>query len=217
MANNVYSLVLSGEVVAAVDVLAAQQGCSRSALVNQVLAEYASVSSPQQRQRQTLAALQNAAFAAGMRASSVSGGSITLRTALRYKYNPALNYTIEVRDGDEYLGRLRVHVRSQNEGLLTYFQHFFDLWWSLEQKHLDNPPQRTECRVDEKRYTRTLRRPAVQVEEAQTGEMIADYITLLDGCLKAFFGNLDDARNAVAETERAYLTHLAGAGPTAEL
>ena len=40
MKKSVYSLVLSDDVVAAVDRTAYQQGVSRSAMINQILAEY---------------------------------------------------------------------------------------------------------------------------------------------------------------------------------
>ena len=40
MKRNAYSLILMDDVVAAVDRLAAQQGTSRSNLINQILAEH---------------------------------------------------------------------------------------------------------------------------------------------------------------------------------
>lgn len=208
MSGTVYSLVLSSEVVQAVDALAAQQGLSRSALVNHVLAEYASVASPQQHRRDILAALQAETAQVGFRAQAQSSGSLTLRTALSYKYNPALNYTVELRSGVGEWGQLRVSLRSQNEELLTYFRHFFRVWHSMEQKNLPTPPQGAMAKLEPKRYLRTLRAPVEKLEGEQAGQAIAAYISLMDRCMKTFFRNLDDAKKAISETENQYTKQL---------
>ena len=46
MKKNLYSLTLSDDVVREVDALAHRMGTNRSALVNQILAEYVSVPTP---------------------------------------------------------------------------------------------------------------------------------------------------------------------------
>ena len=46
MKRNAYSLILMDDVVAAVDRLAAQQGTSRSNLINQILAEHVCCTTP---------------------------------------------------------------------------------------------------------------------------------------------------------------------------
>ena len=52
MNRSVYSLVLSDDVVEAVDRLAYQQNTSRSALINQILAEAVSFVTPEMRMRE---------------------------------------------------------------------------------------------------------------------------------------------------------------------
>lgn len=47
--ENLYSLTLSDDVVREVDALAHRMGTNRSALVNQILAEYVSVPTPERR------------------------------------------------------------------------------------------------------------------------------------------------------------------------
>ena len=49
MKKNLYSLTLSDDVVREVDALAHRMGTNRSALVNQILAEYVSVPTPERR------------------------------------------------------------------------------------------------------------------------------------------------------------------------
>lgn len=207
MGKNVYSLVLSDEVVEAIDVLATRQGFSRSALINHVLAQYASLQTPEHRMRQTIAATQSAADGAGFRGDVSSGGTLTLRTALKYKYNPALNYVVQLWDEDGQLGQLRVGLRSQNQILLDYFRQFFDLWCALENQHLPQPPPAGHSTVEEKRYARTLRKGEEKSTE-NTGEIIANYVQLMDGCMRIFFDNLDDFAKAQKETEQEYLRLL---------
>ena len=52
MKRSAYSLILMDDVVAAVDRLAAQQGTSRSNLINQILAEHVCCTTPEQQMRQ---------------------------------------------------------------------------------------------------------------------------------------------------------------------
>lgn len=217
MSNSVYSLVLSGEVVQAVDALAARQGLSRSALVNHILAEYANLVSPQQYRQEVLASLQALAAEDGLRTQAASSGSVTLRTSLCYKYNPALCYTVELLPEGEGLAQLRVWMRSQNSELLTYFRHFFQLWHSMEQNSLPQPPTRKLAKLENKRYLRSLRAPAGPHSGAEAGEAIAAYVRLLDGCIKTFFSHLSDAKTAVEETTRQYQAGLSENTITKEL
>ena len=59
MKKNVYSLVLSEDVVHEIDKLAYQRGTNRSNMVNQILAEYASLITPEKRMSHLLAAISN--------------------------------------------------------------------------------------------------------------------------------------------------------------
>ncbi|MDL2294984.1 ribbon-helix-helix domain-containing protein [Ruminococcaceae bacterium OttesenSCG-928-D13] len=207
MGKTVYSLILSSEVVAAVDELAARQGYSRSALVNHILAEYAGAASPQRQASQILEALRQQAGNQGLRPQAASAGSLTLRTAMNYKYNPALSYTVALQDDAETLGRLRVSLRSQNSELLDYFNHFFQLWGVLESRYLESPPPETAADRQAKRYVRPLRRPPGTAGGEQLGAAIAAYIERLDLCLRTFMDNCENAAEAVSKTERIYLSH----------
>ena len=60
MKRNAYSLILMDDVVAAVDRLAAQQGTSRSNLINQILAEHVCCTTPEQQMRQVFTCLTQA-------------------------------------------------------------------------------------------------------------------------------------------------------------
>lgn len=216
MGKSVYSLVLSDEVVRAIDAYAAREGFSRSAMINHVLAEYASLTTPEARLRELMAIVEQAMDKNDLRSSISSAGMLTLRTSLRYKYNPCLSYTLELYDGRDAFGKLRVDLRSQNETLLAYVQMFFQLWARLEEKYLPAPPGREQQETGKKRYARMLRLPPVVHSEEELGEAVAAYVTMIDGCIKVFFDHLQDAAEAVAETEKYYLQNFSSLGPAAE-
>ena len=98
MKKSVYSLVLSDDVVAQIDRLAYRQGANRSGFINQILAEYVSYVTPEQRIRDIFQRI-GGAFSAydGIRAEGVPTGSVmALQSALVYKYNPTVRYQVEL-------------------------------------------------------------------------------------------------------------------------
>ena len=215
MEKSVYSLVLMDEVVAAVDRMAARQGVSRSALVNSILAEYAGFSTPQQRIREIFDAVNAILDTQSVLQPLLPAGDamLALRSALQYKYNPSMRYTVELYpDGGEVLGALRVNLRTQNPSLLLYLGQFYRLWSQLEAACLSGP--RRNWDIDGARYTRQLRAPLGEAAE-DTARAIADYVQLFDDCLKTFFDRLDSPAEAAAAVQHTY-THGLSA-PAAEL
>ncbi len=205
MSKTVYSLVLSQQVVAAVDVAAARSGLSRSALVDRILAEHVGLPTPEAHRREVLQALEEAAVEAGLRSQLSAGGLLTLKTALCYKYNPALSYTVELAETADSIGQLRVSLRSQNETLLRYFSLFFELWERLEATVCPLPVPAERHQQERARYVRSLRPCATPgMDGASQGRAIAAYLSALDGCLKAYFTYLGDAGQTVQQTAEAY-------------
>ncbi len=98
MNRSVYSLVLSDDVVEAVDRLAYQQNTSRSALINQILAEAVSFVTPEMRMREIFSQVE--ALMDGMDAFQVntqpSDAILSIKSPLRYKYKPTLRYAVEL-------------------------------------------------------------------------------------------------------------------------
>ena len=98
MNKSVYSIVLSDDVVAQVDRLAYKAGISRSGMINRILAEYVSYVTPEQRLRDILG--QAASLVEAMDQLQVmlqpSDTHLALKSALRYKYNPTVRYSVEL-------------------------------------------------------------------------------------------------------------------------
>ncbi|MDD3193260.1 MAG: hypothetical protein PHE47_05325 [Oscillospiraceae bacterium] len=196
MNRNIYSLLLMDDVVSAVDQLAYTQNTSRSNMVNQILADYLSVKTPEQRMRdifQQIEALmdQQSAFQIQFQPSDAM---LSVRTALAYKYRPTVRYSVELfRNDPKVLGELRVSSRTQSAGLLQMLDSFFRLWQKLEEGVLlDQHPAGIPCRIDNGRYVRTFYWPQEACTNTQLGETISAYIQTFDRALKAFF-ELDES------------------------
>lgn len=219
MKKNVYSLVLSEDVVAAIDRLAYHKGTNRSGLINQILAEYVSYVTPEQRMRDIFGRME--ALLDGRDSFHVqltqSDSLFSLRSALDFKYNPTLRYSVELYRSpaaDGAFGELRVALRTQNSTLLLYLMQFYKLWHSVEESFLGTPVHgRLE---DGGKYLRQLTlRAVVKGADAESagsetlGELIAAYIRTFDAALKAYFYCLRDPAAAAAEVERIYRGYLA--------
>ena len=211
MNKSVYSLVLMDDVVEQIDRVAYEMNTSRSNMINQILAEYVSYMTPEKRMREIFSAVEQ----------QLGGGStfqvllqpsdtmFSLRSALAYKYNPTVRYSVELyRNAKPLLGELRVSLRSQNSTLLLYLLQFFKLWVRVEESLLG----RTESTVEDGRFIRKLilRGAGAEPDNEAVGEAIAAYIDLFDRALKAFFANLDDPQRAVVQVQRLYVDYLHG-------
>lgn len=205
MKKSVYSLVLSDDVVAEVDRAAYQSGLSRSAMVNQILAEYVSYTTPEQQMREIFSQVEQLLTPGGVFQTLMqpSDSMMSLRSALDYKYNPNLRYSVELFPGNPARGELRVSLRSQNSTLLLYLGQFFRLWSRIEQAYIGG----ADSAVSDGKYVRRLTLPQ-GLSERQQGEVLAGYIGAMEQGLRAFFHSLDNPQAAAAAVERAYQAYL---------
>ena len=208
MNKSVYSLVLTDDVVAEIDRIAYENGTSRSNTVNQILAEYVSYDTPEKRIREVFSEVENlltgsSRFQVMMQPSD---SMFSLRSALAYKYNPTVRYSVELnRNLQPAIGELRVSVRSQSSALRLYMLQFFKLWSRIEQNLVGH----VECAMADDRY---IRRLAVaedrKLDNEALGQAIAEYIRLFDTALNLFFNHLDQPETAIARVESLYGDYL---------
>ena len=214
MQKSVYSIVLSDDVVAQIDRLAYRHNTNRSNMINQILAEYVSYVTPEKRMQDTFARMESILRTADtfQVLMQPTDSTMTLRSAIAYKYNPSVRYAVELyRTPGEEIGELRVSLRSQNSTLLLYLTQFFRLWMQIESAYLP----RISYHAEDGRLTRSLRPTAVaqnakeDVLSSETlGELLYAYIALFDRALKCFFYHLDQPTAAAAEIERMYRAYL---------
>ncbi|MBO4217667.1 MAG: hypothetical protein J5940_06955 [Clostridia bacterium] len=205
MNKSLYSLILSEDVVSEVDRLAYAANTSRSNMVNRILAEYVSMQTPEAAVRDIFDVIEGTLLRdSGFQRMLGGDFTMNLRTALAYKYNPTVRYSIELYGGGGTLGELRVSFRTQNAALSLCMAQFFKLWQKLERYYCGDG---VKSGITDGRFVRELRRP--DCPEDGIGDAISEYVRCFDGSLKAFFAALNRGESgdvAAAEAERVYRT-----------
>ncbi len=213
MGKSVYSLVLSDEVVEEVDKMAYSIGTSRSALINSILAERFSCHTPEMRMNDIFSYLQSLMDNTGFRIQTQPSESmLSIRSALKYKYNPTIRYSLELEGGSgRTVGRLKVSFRTQSETLAAKLTSFLLIWTELEKKYiLRFFKDGIAYEISGGKFIRTFVLP--EEHENDTSEQIASaisrYINMFDEILKIYFSAPEDcAADAAAEKYNEYLKH----------
>lgn len=198
MKKNIYSLVLSENVVAAVDHLAYERHTNRSNLINQILAEYVSYETPERRMQEVFERMQSLLGNTFQPLGNTST-MLTLRSALSYKYNPTVRYQVELyRTPSVAIGELKVSMRTQSATLSLLVMQFFKLWIAIERAHHPD----SDAAVSDGRFIKRIITDTMDSESIANG--ISAYVDAFDHALKAFFCNLDEPEMAEAYVENAY-------------
>lgn len=212
MNKSVYSLVLSDEVVEAVDRLAYSMRMSRSALINSLLAEAVSYTTPEKRISEIFGAIEQMMDDGFLIREQPSDAMLSIRSALKYKYKPVIRYGLELyRSFEKTIGQLKVSFRTQSEQLKANLTEFLKLWAELENTYVVKFfPEGISYTIDDGRFTRTFRLPAER--EHQTDEelarAIAEYIKMFDEILKIYFANIENRRLAAELSVERYHEYL---------
>ncbi len=217
MSKSVYSLVLSDEVVQEIDRLAYRNNTNRSNMINQILAEQVSLTTPEKRMHEIFERMEallldddNGRHAFQMQ-SLPTDTLFSLRSAIQYKYNPSVRYNVELyrQIEDGVIGELRVSLRTQNKTLLAALDTFYRIWGGLEQRYFDD----LQRSYSNGKYTRRLklhfrRHPQTDLSGLTVGDVISSYINTFDKALKTFFSS--DAENPSEEISKIYQNYLEG-------
>lgn len=205
--KSIYSLVLSDDVVEAVDRLARSSGLSRSAMVNQLLAERVCCVTPEMRLKSITSAILSAVSGEFYLTEQPSAGTVACRTALKYRYKPTLRYSVELFGaGSKRAGELRIAVRTQSDQLYADLSGFFRCWTELEQKYIAGKiSQDIMFAIEPGRFTRTLNMPPEGIPDESLGQAVADYMAMLDEAMKQYFAQLPDRERAAAAAESSYV------------
>ena len=186
MKKNLYSLTLSDDVVREVDALAHRMGTNRSALVNQILAEYVSVPTPERRWNDIFEAIEELMTPTRELVPFFAPGSSTmsLKSSLSYKYRPTVKYEVDLSSGDgQTMGTLNIVFRTQSASLIAAMTNFFRLWVQIEDKCL--APllgSSISCALYDGRFVRPLAMPRGKSLTADdVAGAISAYVQLFDG------------------------------------
>ena len=210
MKKSIYSLVLSDDVVDAVDDLAGAAGLSRSAMINRILAERVAYTTPEMRLSEILSAMQRAMNDGFYYLEQPSAGTLSCRTALKYRYKPTVRYSVEIFSrGGKKAGELRVSFRTQNEQLINDLMGFFSCWAALEQQYISSKlSQDIVYTIDSGKFTRTLNMPEKDIGDENLGRAVADYMAMFDAAMKQYFSYLPDCDTAAKAAEHSYVSSI---------
>ena len=203
--------MLNDEVVREVDALAHRLGTNRSALINQILAEYVNYTTPERRINDVLSTIDQL-----MRPTRdlvpffvPNASSLSLKSSLEYKYRPTVKYEVELyRGGEESIGSLSVVFRTQSAALIQAMTEFFRLWKRIEDAHLY---PLTGARIDyalyDGKFVRSIAAPDRDCSTDELAAALSEYIQLFDKLMKNYLTGRLDAH----EVEAAYFSHMRSA------
>ena len=206
-----YSLILAEDVVNAIDKLAEEENTNRSNLINEILAEYVSVTTPQKRINDIFHGIED--LFKQLTGQQVyyqqHDNTLSIKSALEYRYRPTIRYEVELyRTQDGTVGELKVNFRTQSPQLLNRLTEFFALWTRLEELYVARYFNDSEINytLDETRWTRTLAVPKnAGYDDKELSRAITDYVSTFDRLMKK---RLSGA--AATEIENDYLDALNG-------
>ena len=187
-----YSLILSDDIVAAVDALAAQKGTSRSNYINQVLAKHVQCITPEQQMQRVFANLTHQMDEAFRIQEQGSNALLSILGSVQYKYRPTIRYRVELLRNmqQEEVGRLKISCRTQNQTLLDAMAQFFRFWVKLEQKYDANGAcAQGLYQIESGCMTMALLRSGAATDE-QLGEIVGNYIRMFHAVLQSYFAGI---------------------------
>lgn len=210
MNKSIYSLVLSDDVVDAVDALARTEGMSRSAMINRILAERVAYTTPEMRLRDILQSLARSMNGEFILTEQPTGSTLSARTSLKYRYKPTVKYSVEIySENGKRAGELRVSFRTQNARLIADLMGFFRCWAVLEQKYIsDKLSNDIVYTIADGRFERTLNMPRCRITDEELGAAVAEYMAVFDGAMKAYFAELPDTERAIARIWEYYRAEI---------
>ena len=190
--RSMYSLILSDDIVAAVDALAAQKGTSRSNYINQVLAKHVQCITPEQQMQRVFANLTHQMDEAFRIQEQGSNALLSILGSVQYKYRPTIRYRVELLRNmqQEEVGRLKISCRTQNQTLLDAMAQFFRFWVKLEQKYdADSACAQGLYQIESGCMTMALLRSGAATDE-QLGEIVGNYIRMFHAVLQSYFAGI---------------------------
>jgi len=190
MQKSLYSLMLMDDVVRAIDNLALQQNTNRSNLVNQILAEYVSMTTPEMRVNNIFKSIEDLINQCGMNIIpyvSPNQMTMSLKSSLEYKYRPTIKYEVSLYRTPQSaaIGELDVVFRTQSEELIRAMTEFFRLWTTIESAY------RRDVKITyalyDGRFTRSINvSPDRNYTNEELGNNISSYIQIFDKLVKGY-------------------------------
>ncbi len=213
MKKSVYSIVLSDDVVSAIDELAYRTGTSRSNLINQILAEKVSYMTPEKRMKNIFDCVREMMDNQFQIQLQGSDALMSIRSPLRYKYKPTIRYRVELlkEQKNDIFGILSVSMRTQSASLLKALEVFFRFWQQLEGKYIGKYFRNgLKYELSDGKFVRAFQLSLVteSLSANDAGKAISEYITVLDSIMKMYFADIDSPEETSGQMEERYQKHI---------
>lgn len=212
MSKQIYSLVLSDQVIEKIDREALIKGSNRSQIINDLLCQNLGIWTPDLKMNRVMDLMTETLreIETMQMVSASHGNTIQLRTSVAYKYNPKLKYVVEM-SGKAHptMAVLKIYSRTTSELFLQALVMFFG--------YLNDFEERIEASInlrevvskgylfEEKRFVKEIQCDWVtkDVEAEAIAIYLSNYIQFLDESIKMYFnayGNwqfIDQQMNAL--------------------
>ena len=211
MKKSMYSLMLAEDVNRAIDRIAEEKDTNRSNLINQILAEYVSLTTPEKHVQNIFDIIEN--FIGKQNGyllySQPNDMTMSIKSSLQYHYRPTIRYEVEMyRTPSQTIGQLKIIFRTTSAELLVELTRFFKIWMQLENIYIRQffPKDSIEYGMESGKFLRTFAVPNdSDYTEEQIGNAISHYIATFDEMLKAF---LAGKFSSTEEIQSRYLQYL---------
>jgi len=209
MSKSVYSILLNDEVVDLVDQMARINGMSRSNMIEKILANAVSYETPEIRANSIFSEIERIlSTTKTMRyLEQPSNYMASIMSALSYRYNPAIKYSVEIFPDSNYLGQLKVTLRTQNSILIDHMSDFYSLYALLEKKYYNDKSRHL---FDGVKFTRLFTFPSVTLSSKELANHLTKYVRDFDALLGVYFSNLTNP-NGFSLVERKFIELKNGA------
>lgn len=210
MEKSLYSLMLMDSVVSEIDKIALRESTNRSNLVNQILAEYVSLMTPEKRIDNIFKSIERLLTDTSELIPFVAPNqlSMSMKSSLEYKYRPTIKYSVQLyRVPNGAIGELNVNFRTQSVALLAEITDFFRLWKRLEDAYiaLHYKPGAIRYELYDAKLVRTIAVPKDRnYTNEEVGYAISAYVKMFDELMKGYLNH----KYTPATLEKRYLTYL---------
>ena len=211
MKKSMYSLMLAEDVIREIDRLAAEQNTNRSNFINQILADYVSLTTPEKHVQNIFDIIESIIGHKEGYLLSCQPNDMTMsiKSPLQYHYRPTIRYEVEMyRTPQKMIGQLKIIFRTTSAELLVELTRFFKVWMQLENIYIKHFFEKgaIEYGMENGRFLRTFAVPNdSDYSEEQIGNAISNYIATFDEMLKNF---LAGKYATTEDIEKRYLQYL---------
>lgn len=204
MSKSLYSLILDDEVIEIVDKMARVNGVSRSNMIEKILANAVGYETPQIRANSVFGEIERIlAESRSMRyLAQPSKFMASIMSALDYRYNPQIKYSVELFPNSDKLGQLKVILRTQNTILLELMSDFYKYYAYLERTYYNKIATYFE---EGNKFIRLLDFPSVKMTSKELAEQITLYVKDFDELLNLYFNNLTSDGEMLKKLEKRFV------------